>query len=353
MFILAICLIVFLTNIVIDPYGKNGLCDIGINKIKIIKDERISKFAMLVSHPNADSFIFGSSRGLILDPEVVERVKGGETLNMSFSSATADEYLLYTKYIFATQKVKNIIIGIDLFAYADGFDSTGTLPQTLRNYFNLDNNYSISNYFSLKMFERSYKTIKYNLFHDYREVDGRYTEKGKIMVKEYLDAAGSTERFNVYIKKYVVGRPSRWATRFDSLDYNRLEALEEIKRLCQANHVNLYLFTSPLYIKQITMKEGKFPLQQKLLQYIVNNIHPVMDFNAMDSINLTPENFIDEFHYSYAVADSILTQILTGEPMKAELKGVYLDKHNIDAYIEETKQKYSAFYQASSYQAVQ
>lgn len=333
------CLIIGITNYVVDPYGKNNAIREKFNKIKVIKDERISKYEMMMAYPAANSFIFGSSRSLILNPLVIENAVGGVALNMSFSSATAEEYLLYIKYLFDTRKVSNVIIGIDLFAYADGFDSTGTLPQELRNYYGLDNNYSITNYCSLKMFKKSVKTLKYNLTHVASEVDDRYTDKGQILDKQYLGATNNKAAFDAYIKQNVINKPARWATRYNTLDQNRLDSLQEIKRICQDNDANLYLFMSPLYIKQITMKENKFFMQKQLLQYIVKNIAPVMDFNAVDGVNTTATNFLDEFHYSYDMADSILSQLLTGVPLNDATRGVYVNKLSLDAYIEQVDRR--------------
>lgn len=334
------CILVGLANYVVDPYGKNNVIRAEFNNIKIIKDERISKFEMLRAYPEADSFIFGSSRGLILNPYVVENSVGGVALNMSFSSATAEEYLLYVRYLFDTRKVSNIIIGIDLFAYADGFDSTGTLPQGLRDYYGLDNQYPVTNYISLKMFKKTIKTIKHNSMRVGKEIDDRYTDKGQILVKQYLDARKDRVSFETYIQDHVINKPARWATRYDNLDQSRLDSLNEIKRICQDNGANLYLFMSPLYIKQITMKENKFFLQKRLLEYIVKNISPVMDFNAVDSVNSTATNYLDEFHYSYDMVDSILSQMLTGVSLYKESTGVYVEKSNIDAYIQQVNHRY-------------
>lgn len=331
--VVSFTLVIAIMNYFIDPYGKNNRYTTDLNRLKIIRDERISKFDLLLTAPDASSFIFGSSRGLILDPEVLEKNTGEKSLNLAFSSATAEEYYLYIKYLFETREVKNIIIGIDLFAYAEGFESTGTLPQTLRNYFEMDDQYPVFKYISLKMFKRTIKTIKYNLGHNEEDIDDKYTEKGKVIVHDYIQALKNQDAFTSYIDKNVVNKPARWAARYDVLDQGRLDHLNKIKLLCLQNDAKLYLFTSPLFIKQVLMKQNKFFLQKELLRYIVSNISPVLDLNNLLSLNLEPSFYIDEFHYSYKVADSILFQLLTGKPTQQEYKGEFVNKSNIDQYL--------------------
>ncbi len=53
-------------NFIIDPYGKNNKFVFEGNKEKIVRDERIRKFDLIVKNPAASSFMFGSSRGLML-----------------------------------------------------------------------------------------------------------------------------------------------------------------------------------------------------------------------------------------------------------------------------------------------
>ena len=332
--VIGVSVAIAVTNFVIDPYGKNNIFSNELNRFKIVRDERIGKFELLNNNQDATSFIFGSSRGLILDPGVVDEITAEKTLNLAFSSATAEEYLLYIKYLFETRKVGNIIIGIDLFAYAEGFDSTGTYPQGIRDYFEMDNVYDVAPYLSFRMFKRTIKAIRYNLSHDVDDIDDRYTDNGKILLRDYLEALNDKDDLEYYVTKNVVTRPARWATRYDGLDMGRLNALDKIKQLCVQNQANLYVFTSPLYIKQVTMKQNKFYLQKDLLRYIVRNISPVLDMNTIQRTNTDPTFFIDNFHYSYDFADSILTQLLTGEPVDNKYRGEVVTKENIEPYLD-------------------
>ena len=325
-------ILVGMTNYIIDPYAKNNSFSNPLNIKKAVRDERISKFKLLNEQPEAKSFLFGSSRGLLLDPVLFEKLTGSPTLNLAFSSGSADEYCFYINYLLDTRKVEHIMIGIDLFAYAEGFLSHGTLPQELRDYFNLDNDYPLTNYISFNMLKKSIKTIKVNLKDQIKQND-KYTLKGQIATSGYKIAKSDPHRLAKYLNINVINKPARWDTRFNTLDKVRLSQLEEISQRCKEQNVQLHLFASPLYIKQIRMKQNKFFLQKKLLSYIAKNISPKWDYNAITKINTDPYAFDDEFHYTFKTADSIMTEVLTGLPTIQAYQGTYVTAENVDTYL--------------------
>ena len=334
-FLLVILILSFLvgaTNYVIDPYSKNSSFTNLLNRTKAVRDERISKLELIKKNPDAKSFLFGSSRGLLLDPLLFERITGSSTLNLAFSSGSADEHYLYIKYLIDTRPVEHIMIGIDLFAYSEGFLSHGTLPQELRNYFNLDSDYSLTNYISFNMLKKSIKTIKYNMRNQKKE-EHKYTTKGQIASSGYKNVQDDPKKLEEYLQTNVINKPARWDTRFNSLDQKRLSQLQEISQLCQEKGVKLHLFMSPLYIKQIRMKQNKFFMQKELLSYIVKNISPIWEYNAITAINLDPYAFDDEFHYTFKTADSIMTEVLTGVPTIKKYTGTYVTAENVDNYL--------------------
>ena len=330
--ILVLSFLVGSLNYVIDPYSKNNVFTNTLNTKKAVRDERISKFELIKQYPDARSFLFGSSRGLLLDPLLFQELTSSSTLNLAFSSGSADEHYLYIKHLLDTRKVEHIMIGIDLFAYSKGFLSHGTLPQKLRDYFDLDSDYSLTNYISFSMLKKSVKTIKYNLKNQEEEQD-KYTPRGQIASSGYKKVQDDPLKLKNYLQKSVIDKPARWDARFNLLDQDRLAKLKEISQLCKERGIKLHLFMSPLYIKQIRMRQNKFFLQKELLSYIVRNISPVWDYNAITQINLDPYAFDDEFHYTFRTADSIMTEVITGHPTVREYKGSLVTVKNIDKYL--------------------
>lgn len=336
--LLSVTLFTGLFNYIIDPYGKNRLINAFFNQAKAIRDERISKFQLMKDHPKANSFLFGSSRGLMLDPILFGKLTDSQTLNLAFSSASADEYLLYIDYLAQNRKVEHIVIGIDLFAYASNFTSTGTLPQELRDYFNLDSGYPLTNYISFKMIKQSIKTIKFNLKGETYNLD-KYTKKGQVIHEAYLKAKADQKMLEAFTWKEVIEKAARWDTRFNTLDIQQLQNLKKISAICRQNGIKLHLFMSPLHMKQIKMKQNKFFLQKELLTYIVNHVSDVWDYNGITTINTDPYAYTDEFHYSYDVGDSILQEMITGESWKEAYRGKLITQDNIESYIQEVNER--------------
>lgn len=344
--LLTITLLIFIGtgifNYVIDPYGYNNRFHLRINTEKAIQDERIFKYKLLQTYPYANSFLFGSSRGLNLSPSVVSSLSEYTTINCAFSSASVDEYYLYIKYLIQTREVKQIIIGIDLFAYADGFVSDGTLPEPLLSYFHLNDDRSLATYLNYDTFKKSIKTMQHNKHHPL-SMEERYTPFGQVIPGNYRNAMKNKNSLKKYIQINVIDKPARWNTRFNTLTQERLDKLSEIKKLCDEKGVKLYLFTSPLYIKQITMKQNKFFLQKKLLHYIVQNIQPVWDYNGITPINIDPYAYEDEFHYNYRTGDSILSEILTGKASMKNYSGTYVTPENLTPYLRDVDQRLAEY----------
>lgn len=331
--ILLTSVLVFVTNYVVDPYGKNLRFNYSFNHTKAIRDERISKFELLEQHPEAVNFIFGSSKALLMDPRQFQQLTGQPALNMAFSSATADEYYLYIRYLLQTRKVSSIIIGIDYFAYSEGFHSNGTLPQTLRNYFGLDNDYSLGNYLSYAMLKESVRTLYYNRpGRQWNKVVNRYSPRGQILIESYLSVKNDPAAYRQYIQQQVIDKPPRWGAKTTELSKNNLAYLQDIRDLCMQHHVKLSLYMSPLYIQQITMKQNFFPYQKNLLRYIVHNIAPVYDFNGITAVNTDPYAYLNEFHFNYETSAQILQQVVTGKGGE-RYSGTYVTRDNLQAYL--------------------
>lgn len=336
-----LCLFVLVgtINYVIDPYGYNTTFHLALNAIKKTQNERSDKLKLLSAYPHATSFIFGSSRGLQLNPDSVTALTGDETLNMAFSGASADEYYLYIKYLIATRKVKNIIIAVDLFAYADGYESGDKMPDSLLAYHHLDKTHYISSYFTYDTLKDALKTIEVNRKNPHPLVQN-YQTHGYSQDRNYANALKNTTTMAKYIQDNVINKPPYWNTRKDTLSSSRLAQLREIKQLCTQKNIHLYVFMSPLWIKQITVKQNKFFLQKRLLRYIVTHIQPVWDYNGITDINTDPYAYNDSFHFAYPTGDSMLTEIITGKPRIKKYSGTYVTQQNIEAYLHQTDQRY-------------
>lgn len=326
---------IWMFNFLIDPYGYNKIFIFNGNKEKLVRDERSSKFDLLIKNKKASSFIFGSSRALVLDAAKLTKLTNTESLNLAFSSASSAEYYLFIKYLLETRKVSNIIIGIDLFAYTKNFNSNGVMPQKLLSYFDMENDVSSKKYLSIKMFRRSIDVINKNYSSEFKSKHS-YTDRGKIIRKNYLEIKNNKFEFEKYITKHVKEGTEHWGSKNSELSVEHLDNLVKIKKMCDKYKANLHLFMSPLYIKQIMMKNNRFEQQKKLLRFVVDNISPVMSYNGITKINTDPYSFRDVFHYSDDVGDYILENFFSKKLKKSVY---YITKENVDVHFENINKK--------------
>lgn len=324
--------IVWPVNYVVDPYGKNHRFNFSGNKEKFIRDERIDKFKLLEDNKNAKSFIFGSSRSLMLDAVKLSELTNTEALNLGFSSASSSEYYFFIKYLIETRDVSNIVISIDLFSYTENFNSNGIMPAKLLSYFNIDDGPSHKDYVSFNMFIRSWDTLSRN-YSKKKKFNSQYTARGKIIKRDYLEISNDKIKRKKFVETNVVNSAPRWGSTNSKLSNESLGKLLQIKQLCDKYKINLYLFMNPLYIKQITMRNNRFSHQKELLKFIVTRVSPVYDFNTISNLNLDADSFVDPFHYSYEVADFILKEIFENKTSQNSEKRVYVTKNNLDKHL--------------------
>jgi len=325
---------IYAFNYFIDPYGKNREFINSINKQKLIADQRYDKFELLKKYPDSESFLVGSSRVLRADPIYVKSLTDTNTINLAFSSATPDEYALYIDYILQNYNVKRILLGIDLYAFTDGFQSNGAIPFELLDQFNQSHPFLLRHYTSYKTCAKSLKTIRYNLSgNDYPS----YTSRGKMITKEFDEIKSDEKKYNKYLKENIMDASAKWDAKSDTLSIEKLNILYDIALKCKNKKVQLNLFMNPVYIKQIKMKDSKFYLQQELLKYIANNISPIWDYNGISSLNSDPRNFEDRFHYTAEVSNKMMFQMINNSSESYE--GKLITPDNVLKYINDVNKK--------------
>ncbi len=86
-----------------------------------------------------------------------------------------------------------------------------------------------------------------------------------------------------------------------------LYALEEIKRICQENDVNLHVVIGPSTMTERYRYET--PEFYQYNQYIISMMGEVWDFSDYNDINMNYDNYFDHLHYDLEVADLMIDTI--------------------------------------------
>jgi hypothetical protein len=339
-----ILFMVFGFNYFIDPYGVNRTFIYDFNKIKKQLDERSLKLELLKGK-QYNTFIFGSSRNTIIDPDLINaNLKNSRAINVSFGSASIIEIESYFNYIKANHRnIKNIFIPIDLFSFSDAFTarrvkSTQDLVGSISSRFDFKKFFH-KEYLSYKTLVDSLGVIKGNRYSVTKcnEKCESYKKKGMRYYKDFLESK------EYDIKKYVTNVRPYW--KVNSFTIDRVEVLRRILKESSMNNITTFIYTNPLTFQQLYASNGKnnysFFVQLDLIEEIVRGTDiKVYDFNNLNSVNLNNNFFINQFHFNYKVADCIITKIVLDKSECGSDFGELVDKMSIKKYKETIKNKF-------------
>jgi hypothetical protein len=340
-----ILILVFGFNFTIDPYGVNRIFIYDFNKIKKQLDERSSKLELLKG-AQYNTFIFGSSRNTIIDPELINnKLTNSRAINVSFGSASIIEIESFFNYIKANHRiVRNIFIPIDLFAFSDVFSarrvkSTEDLVGSLNSRFNVKTFFH-PEYLSYRTLIDSLGVIKGNRYgvSKCNAKCASYKKKGMRYYKDFLESK------EYDIKKNVTDIRPYW--KVDSFTIDRVEVLKRIFKESSKNNISTFIYTNPLTFQQLYASNGKnnygFFVQLDLIEEIVHDTDiKVYDFNNLNSVNLNNDYFVNQFHFNYNVADCIITKVILGTSACGSDFGELIDNMSIKKYKESMKKKFS------------
>jgi len=315
----------------VDPFGYNFSLEFPWNKLKQRQDVRIEKYLKVKSEPQLNAFILGSSRVMAIDPSLLDQLAPVTAYNLGIGAATIPEMAAFTNWILSDRNVKVMVYGLDLFNFADNFDSQGRLPKELEREGARSYEASPAQYLTQKMTISSIKTIRANLDPTYRASLGSQpdeSENGMRIYQDYLDCKPDPSCLNKYIEERQSTVPE-WHTKV--LSGARLRYLKEITEETKRRQVNTKYFMTPLPIAQIRLDDfSHYLMQLHFLKEIVAMTGELYDCNLFSEINNDPFRFVDHYHFNYDVGDLILKDLFSKDPQYCKK----LTADNIDAHVE-------------------
>lgn len=339
-----VCVVLFITgmNYFVDPFGyfhfKGG--DYGSVDFQMTTEQylRFFKAEHIKNFPdNYDAYIIGGSKTGSYRPEKFSEIDGYRYYNVWTSGGSVQNYYYYTKYILENTNAKKIIINLSG-GEVRAFDRQNTdvtiIPAQvtgqsvfLENLEFLFKDVSVA--FDMLKEEREGKTPVYY---------GNPTTGERNLEKYYTARSENYEKFT---QKYVLKKFDSHMNRLfagtvanEAYEEN-LEALREMKRMCDEKGVEFELMLAPAFIGEMSEHdcEAYWDYMQELAL-----ITDYWDFSGYNDINLNPYNFYNEGHFFYEVSDLVVDTI-TGRN-SYEGFGVYVTRENIYEHIQERKNDY-------------
>lgn len=298
------------TLYIIDPYDKFSHNYLHL-KTKGVFDNRTNKFLYLKTHQNIyEAFILGSSRGMQLQPKIMQKYTGYKTFNYSVYTANPQDYLAMTRYIVQTQKPKLIWIHLDFFAFNKNMPTEPKLFKSpLKLYIShkttpssqADSSfiYFATHYYSYNAFWDAYIVVNKNL-------------KGKIEKHFSQDGVNFPA---VQTKKTYPLLNGYWDMEYKNytISTERLKMLKEIKKLCEEHHIKLLISLSPVsypHWQKIKNDPQLYAQIFKVKKDLCNIFGGFEDFFNENVKNYSTANFwMDSVHPSTLLGEQITTDM--------------------------------------------
>ena len=258
-----------------------------------------------------DTLVYGSSRGGFID---VSRISKG-AYNMSHGFGTVTTYLHSLKVLLENGvKVENVWIGINDFDIWK--DHTDNLHRLI-NKNSIIGNAPMYSYWLFRLIPESIKIL---------------TEKRELI--ETQEVTYPMERIpRARKQEHIVKKQSKRQIPAATLGYTgkfrvkeAVEEVAQIKKLCEAYHINLTVFMYPIYYKTYLSYD-----QEKIEEFKreLVKVTGFYDFYDLGDISLDQKNWFEGSHFIPSIGDYMIKSIQDNK--------YFVTTKNIDKRIEETR----------------
>ncbi|MBL0687422.1 MAG: hypothetical protein JJV94_06330 [Sulfurospirillum sp.] len=333
-FFFSCTLLLSATNYTIDPFN---IFHTKILKHQFQMNERFMKIEYLEKHNKEfNGYMFGSSRIGTTPPSVIEKyIPNSKIYNFSISGANLYDYITHLRYFIEHKyPIETIYLQLDI----DNMNSFGRSssdylrklhPYTLNQSLNLYYMSYLNGLFPLNIKGKILKNINYTDRTDYFLDIGISTkpDKEKAIKDDYKKFQQGVSSFNKKVSRTVkYGRANQ-----------NLEALKNIKKLCENNNIKLYLFTTPHNKNMMDM----FKIDE-YLRYLedLSSIVDFYDFSGYNTITMDNYNYYEWSHYRPLVGTVIAGRIFNDPSIKVpDDFGVFITQDNIEKHLKNLRKQ--------------
>lgn len=301
--ITVIIFMIFTFNYVLDPYG---IWKKSYEKQVLEPNKNYIKTKYIIKNPKKyDSFLFGSSKVGAIEAELIPN---GNYYNMTYSQGVPKEWLDGINIFLENDvDIKNVIIALDEFSFTVNPENHLKQPMripysSLENNFKLFKTYLLRNPFDLYNTE-TLKAIASDYYPNGNQDifgTGRSTrtfEEDEDKIKALGDTHINDPKFNKPTLFFAEDREDR-------ID-KTLEEVNEIKNVCEANNINLYVIFSPIH-------KTTYLANEDIINRAKEGLSKITDFYDFAILNEITENnyyWSETIHYRLIVGREIINTI--------------------------------------------
>ena len=338
--ILAVGIGVFMTtNFFVDPTGYFAV-ERGAEEVDANGYTRAAKSKYVKKHADEyNAVVLGGSKSGVLSTELLSEYTGKNYYNFYFAYGCFADFLTYTQYLIDTAGIEEITLHLSSIE--------------VQKYNREDTNeiYEVPAVVNGSFLDKALENLNYLCRNITSSID--YLREGQDELEKGMDSLVTGERnysypyslmdedWNAYVDEYVLPRyQQNLRPLFErepsvpAIEKN-IEAMRQIKAICDENGVTLKVVIGPTFLAEIYKFEGEayYDYLRELVQ-----ITDIWDFSGFIPENLNPYNFVNEGHYNNTVAD-LMVNIMYGKAQR-EGFGIVLTKENIEEYLAERKADY-------------
>ncbi|EFM11152.1 conserved hypothetical protein [Paenibacillus curdlanolyticus YK9] len=311
-------------NYVVDPYGIYHFSGSDYNYQKSKDSDPYLIKAYQGKKYKPEAIVLGTSRSMRLNPPTIKSLTGETAYGLGVPAATPYIDLKYLEYaIRVDPNLKTVFLGLDFEVFNESFPTHANFNEKrLKSFIYLQD------FFSSLLSEKALKDSRKVLIDNYYKTT-TYTENrflGDGSFDETLVFPPNTDQ------ETLQALPTTYQLSLDSLD-----DVKQIKRLCDANGLRLYMYISPVHaILLETFWQNSLWNQFEEWKRQLVQIAPVWDFSGYHDISMSPlkhsSHYNDLSHFSKQVGDLILYRMLNKETDKVPAYfGISLTPDNIES----------------------
>lgn len=307
--------LIFIINILIDPYEEYNLIITPFNKLKSVQSYETAPFRMY-QYLNEDKYIivFGTSHSATISEELVN----SKLINLSLSTYGNPS---------------------DVYYFLKGLN--------LRQLKNIKKIYYLLDWHTLTDQNSIYSKINFNstydfLFYTVKNIDHEKLIRSFETVIKNLTKSNQTKILNngvfVDIKedKFIPDTPyATSAAKRIKFTYSdkSLEYLDKIDKLCKQNNIKIVYFKT--VFSNLFLKKVVFNSLETHYRKILNTIDGLYSFIYMDNISNNLNYFSSDTHHKYSITKFQMI-ILQNDKLSPNY---YVTKKNIDKFLKCLKNK--------------
>lgn len=327
-------------NFQIDPTGYFSV-ERGAKEVDANGYTRAAKSKYIKKHADEyNAVVLGGSKSGVLSTELLSEYTGKQYYNFYVAYGCFADFLTYAQYLIDTADVEEITLHLSSIEVQQ-YDRSAT-----------NEIYEVP---AVVTGDKAGLLLE-NLNYLCRNLSStlEYAAKGQENLEKGMDSLVTGERNysypyslmeedgDVYVEKYVLPRYEKnLKALFDGKEpktpaiTQNLEAMRQIKKLCEEKGVTLKVVIGPTFLAEIYKFEGTayYDYLRGLVQ-----ITDIWDFSGFVPENLNPYNFVNEGHYKNVVAD-LIVNTMYGKDSR-EGFGILLTKDNIELYLAKREQDY-------------